>query len=384
MNNNNVITPEMLRSAKWLDAGDFRSFNHRSRMMQMGFGIDDWDGSPIIGILNTWSDINPCHHHFKDRVEDVKRGVLQSGGLPLEIPCMSLFESINKPSPLLYRNLLAMEVEELLRSYPIDGAILMGGCDKTTPGLMLGAISVQIPAIFIPAGPMLRGNYRGETLGSGSDAFKSWDEYRVGNICDRELEGICGGLARSAGTCMTMGTASTMTSIVDAMGMCIPGASSIPAVDTNHNRMCSKAGKRIVEMVWEDLTPGKILTKKSFVNGIVTAMALGGSTNSIIHIIAMARRAECNISMDDFDRISRDIPVIANIRPSGDLYLMEDFYYAGGIHGMMNRLRSFLHLDEMTVVGETIGNVIQNAEVYNNDIIRKLDDQYIKKGLLPY
>ncbi|MDT8862142.1 L-arabinonate dehydratase [Alkalihalobacillus sp. MEB130] len=377
-----VKTAETLRSNKWLNAGNFRSFNHRSRMMQMGFGLDDWDGSPIIGIMNTWSDINPCHHHFKERVEDVKRGVLQAGGLPLEIPCMSLFESMNKPSALLYRNMLAMEVEELLRSYPIDGVILMGGCDKTAPGLLLGAISMQLPTVFIPAGPMLRGNYRGETLGSGSDAFKSWDEYRVGNLCDNDLEGICGGLARSVGTCMTMGTASTMTSIIDAMGMCMPGASSIPAVDTNHNRMCSSAGKRVVDMVWEDITPDKILTKEAFENGIVAAMALGGSTNSIIHVIAMARRAGCDIGIEDFDRISREVPVIANIRPSGDKYLMEDFYYAGGILGMLNRLKPYLHLEENSIVGETIGDIIEKAEIYNDDVIRPLDNPVYKEGSL--
>ncbi len=375
-------TAETLRSARWLAANDFRSFNHRSRMMQMGYGKEDWEGKPIIAILNTWSDLNPCHHHFKERVEDVKRGVLQAGGLPVELPCMSLFENMVKPSALLYRNMLAMEVEELLRSNPVDGVILMGGCDKTTPGLLLGAISVQMPAIFIPAGPMLRGNYRGETLGSGSDAFKYWDEYRAENITDDELEGICGGIARSAGTCMTMGTASTMTAVVDAIGMSIPGASSIPAVTTDHNRMCAKAGKRIVDMVWQDMTPSEILTKKSFENGIVTAMAIGGSTNAIIHIIAMARRADCEITMDDFERISRQIPVIANIRPSGDKYVMEDFCYAGGILATLNRLRTFLHLDALTVVGKTIGEAIHQAEVYNDDVIRPLDRPVYAEGSL--
>ncbi|WP_340084304.1 L-arabinonate dehydratase [Siminovitchia sp. FSL H7-0308] len=382
MMSNKLKQEKPLRSERWLDANDFRSFNHRSRMMQMGFGIEEWDGSPIIGIMNTWSEINPCHHHFKDRVEDVKRGVLQAGGIPIEIPCLSLFESINKPSALLYRNLLAMEVEELLRSYPIDGAILMGGCDKTTPSLLLGAISMQIPAIFVPAGPMLRGNYKGQTLGSGSDAFKYWDEYRAHHITDQELEGICGGLARSPGTCMTMGTASTMTSIVDAMGLTIPGASSIPAVDSHHKRMCRQAGKRIVDMVWDDVTPHKVLTEKSFENGIVVAMALGGSTNAIIHLIAMARRAEIDITIDDFDRISRYVPVIANIRPSGDQYLMEDFYYAGGILGMMNRLKDFLHVEEMTVMGRTIGEYIDKKQVYHDDVIRHLDNPVYREGSL--
>lgn len=373
---------ENLRSVRWLDNGDFRSFNHRSRMMQMGLDIEDWDGKPIIGILNTWSDINPCHHHFKDRVEDIKRGVLQMGGLPMEIPCMSLFESMNKPSALLYRNLLAMEVEELIRSYPIDGVILMGGCDKTTPGLLLGAISMNLPTVFIPAGPMLRGNYRGEVLGSGSDAFKYWDEYRAGNIGECELEGICAGIARSPGTCMTMGTASTITSVVDAMGMTIPGASSIPAVDTRHNRMSVAAGKRVVEMVWEDLKPSDILTRKSYENGITVSMALGGSTNAIIHIIAMARRSGHDITMEDFDRISKKIPVIANIRPSGDRYVMQDFYYAGGLLGLMHRLKDHLFINEKSISGKKIGEIIDQAEIYHDDVIRHLERPIYKEGSL--
>lgn len=382
MTNRKQKDARALRSARWLDAGDFRSFNHRSRMMQMGFAREDWEGSPVIAILNTWSEINPCHHHFKNRVEDVKRGILRAGGLPLEIPCLSLFESIVKPSALLYRNMLAMETEEVLRSNPVDGVVLMGGCDKTTPGLILGAMSAGLPAIFIPAGPMLRGTYRGETLGSGSDAFKYWDEYRAERLTDCELEGICGGIARSPGTCMTMGTASTMTAVVDAMGLTIPGASSIPAVDTRHNRMCAAAGKAIVNMVWEERTLDAILTKRSFENGIVAAMALGGSTNAIIHIIAMARRMNCGITIDDFDRISREVPVIANIRPSGDKYLMEDFCYAGGILGMLNRLRHLLHVDEKTVSGQTLGEAIARAEVYDDEVIRPLARPVYKEGSL--
>src|SRR5699024_10049560 len=344
-----VLVKNKTRSDNWLDAGDFRSFNHQSRMMQLGLRTDDWKNKPIIGVMNTWSDINPCHTHFKNRVEDVKRGVLQSGGMPLEIPCMSLFESINKPSAMLYRNLLAMEVEELIRSYPIDGVILMGGCDKTTPGLLLGAISMQIPSIFIPAGPMLRGNYRGGTLGSGSDDFKYWAKYRVSDIDQCELKGICGGLARSPGTCMTMGTASTMTSVVDAMGLTIPGASSIPAVDVNHNRMCADAGSRIVDLVYKNIKPNDILTENAFKNGIAVSMAMGGSTNAAIHIIAMAKRAKRNITLDHFDYISKKIPVIANIRPSGDKYLMEAWYYAGGILSLMNRIKEELFTEEMTI-----------------------------------
>lgn len=381
-NTNHKKASEDLRSTRWLTANDFRSFNHRSRMMQMGYGPEDWEGRPIIGIINTWSDLNPCHHHFKQRVEDIKRGVYQAGGLPVELPSMSLFENLVKPSAMLYRNMLAMEVEETLRSYPIDGALLMGGCDKTTPGPLLGATSINIPTIFIPAGPMLRGNFKGKTLGSGSDTFKYWDEYRAGNVSMEELDGICGGIARSPGICMTMGTASTMTAITEAIGMALPGSSSIPAVDTSHNRMCAEAGRRIVEMVWQDLTPDKIQTRKAFENGITVAMAMGCSTNAIIHVIAQARRAGCDITLDDFDRISRKVPVIANVRPSGDKYLMEDFYYAGGLLGLMNRLTPFLHLDAMTVSGRTIGENIANAEVYDDDVIRPLDKAIYNEGAL--
>lgn len=381
-NSNTKKTPDTLRSARWLRANDFRSFNHRSRMMQMGFSQEDWDERPIIAIINTGSDINPCHHHFKYRVDDVKRGIYQAGGLPVEIPAMSLFESIVKPSAMLYRNMLSMEVEELLRCYPIDGAILMGGCDKTTPGLLLGAISLNIPSIFVPAGPMLSGRYQGKTLGSGSDAFKYWDDYRAGDCSDRELEGVCGGIGRSPGTCMTMGTASTMTAIVETIGMSLPGASSIPAVDTSHNRMCADAGRRVVEMVWEDKTPAKIQTRKSYENAIVVAMAMGCSTNAIIHVIALARRVGCDIGLNDFERISRKVPVIANVRPSGDKYLMEDFYYAGGILGLMSRLKPFLHLDQITVTGKTLGENIGDAEVYNDDVIRTLDNPIYKEGAL--
>ena len=295
----------------------------------MGYAPDDWVGRPVIGILNTWSDINPCHAHFKQRVEDVKRGIFQAGGFPVELPTLSLSEVFVKPTTMLYRNMLAMEVEELLRCHPVDGAVLMGGCDKTTPGLLMGATSAGLPAIFLPAGPMLRGNWKGKVLGSGSDAWKYWDDRRAGKITETEWTGVEGGIARSHGTCMTMGTASTMTAIAEAIGMSLPGASSIPAADAGHIRMCSESGRRIVGMVWEDLTPARIQTRASFENAIAVAMAMGCSTNAIIHVIAMARRAGCNIGLDDFETASRKVQVIANIRPNGDTYLMEDFYYAG-------------------------------------------------------
>src|SRR6185312_13381364 len=371
-----------LRSERWLGRDDFRSFNHRSRVMQMGYDPKDWEGKPLIAIVNNWSDYNPCHMHFKQRVDDVRRGVLQAGGFPLELPTISLGENLIKPSALLYRNLLAMEVEEMVRAYPADGVVLMGGCDKTTPAMLLGATSANLPAIFLPAGPMLRGNWAGKTLGSGSDAWKYWDERRAGKISDKDWVDVEAGIARSYGTCMTMGTASTMTAIAESIGMTLPGASSIPAADAGHIRMSSESGRRIVEMVWEDLTPRKIQTRKAFENAIIVAMAMGCSTNAIIHLIAQARRAGQDIGLDDFEKASRKVPVIANVRPSGDKYLMEDFFYAGGLPGLMSRIKEHLHLDVMTVTGQTLGDNIARAEVYNDDVIRTVKDPIYAEGAL--
>ena len=291
MTQNNKKSPETLRSARWFAPDDLRAFGHRSRAMQMGYAPEEWKGRPVIAILNTWSEAQPCHMHFKSRVDDVKRGILMAGGFPMELPALSLSESFLKPTTMLYRNLLAMDAEELLRGHPVDGVVLMGGCDKTTPALLLGATSMNLPAIYLPAGPMLRGNWKGKTLGSGSDAWKYWDERRAGKISDKDWVDVEAGIARSYGTCMTMGTASTMTAIAESIGMTLPGASSIPAADSGHIRMSSACGRRIVEMVWEDLTPRKIQTRKAFENAIIVAMAMGCSTNAIIHLIAQARRA---------------------------------------------------------------------------------------------
>ena len=249
--------PEDLRSHRWFGVQDLRSFGHRSRLRQIGYDAEDWRGKPVIGIINTWSDINACHAHLRSRAEDVKRGVLQAGGFPLELPAISLAEPFVKPTTMLYRNFLAMETEELLRSHPIDGAVLLGGCDKTTPGLIMGAISMGLPAIYCPAGPMLRGNWRGQTLGSGSDVWKYWDEKRAGKITEADWAEIENGIARSFGTCMTMGTAATMMAIAEALGLTLPGASSLPAADAGHPRMCAQAGRRIVDMVWEDLNASR-------------------------------------------------------------------------------------------------------------------------------
>ena len=375
-------TPENLRSARWFAPDDFRSFSHRSRMSQMGYSGPEYRGKPIIGIVNTWSDLSMCHAHFKTRVDDVKRGVLQGGGFPVELPALSLSEVQVKPTTMLYRNFLAMETEELIRSHPIDGVVLMGGCDKTTPGLILGATSAGLPAIFVPAGPMLRGNWRGKPLGSGSDALKYWDERRAGNISDRSWEEMEVGIARSYGVCMTMGTASTMTALADVIGMSLPGASSIPAADSGHIRMCADSGRRAVDMVWEDLTPQRIQTPCAYRNAIIAAMAMGCSTNAVIHIIAMARRAGVPISLDDFDAASRRTPVIANVRPSGDVYLMEDFYYAGGLLGMLKRLEDRLELSEINASGKTLKQSLEGAEVFNDDVIRPLDKPIYQEGAL--
>lgn len=375
-------TYDSLRSARWFAADDLRSFGHRSRMMQMGYAPEDWAGRPVIAIINTWSDLNPCHSHFKQRVEDVKRGVFQAGGFPVELPAISVAESFVKPTTMLYRNMLAMETEELLRSHPVDGAVLMGGCDKTTPGLLMGAMSAGLPCVYVPAGPMLRGNWKGKILGSGSDAWKLWDERRAGNITKEQWIEVEGGIARSHGTCMTMGTASTMTAIAEAIGLTLPGASSIPAPDVNHMRMSAECGRRAVEMVWEDLTPQRILSRASFLNAINVAMAMGCSTNAIIHLVAMSRRAGHPVGLDEFDAASRKVPVIANIRPSGDTYLMEDFFYAGGLPALMTRITDHLDLGTMTVTGKTLGENIAGASVYNDDVIRPVDNPIYAEGAL--
>ena len=348
----------------------------------MGLDKADWEGKPAIAIINTWSDINPCHAHFKHRAEDVRKGILQAGGFPIELPAMSLAEQFVKPTTMLYRNFLAMEVEELIRSHPVDGAVLMGGCDKTTPGLVMGAISAGLPMIYMPAGPMLRGNYKGNALGSGSDAWKYWDERRAGNVSDREWTDVEAGIARSYGHCMTMGTASTMTAIAEALGLTLSGASSIPAPDSNHIRMATATGRRIVDMVWEDLTPDEILTRPAVDNAATVAMSMGCSTNAVIHLIAMARRAGVGFSLEDLDAVSRQVPVIANVRPSGDTYLMEDFYYAGGLRALMSVLAEKLDMNVKTVSGATLGDDLEGAEVYNDDVIRPIDKPLYHEGSL--
>ena len=371
-----------LRSARWFAPDDLRSMGHRSRAMQMGLDQEDWEGKPIIAIINTWSDLSPCHHHLRDRAEFVKKGIYQAGGMPVEMPVHSFSEQFLKPTSMLYRNMGAFEVEETLRSHPIDGAVLMGGCDKSTPALIMGATSMGLPFIYMPAGAMLRGNYAGEKLGSGTDVWKYWDERRAGNISKEQWDGVQGGIARSYGTCMTMGTASTMMSIADGWGLTLPGASSIPAPDASHKRMAADCGRRIVDMVWEDLTPDQIINEASTRNAVTVAMATGCSTNAIIHLIAMARRAGVNLTLDQLDEIGRTTPVIANIRPSGKDYLMEDFFYAGGLRALMVELGDKLDLNVKTVTGKTLGECIKASESFNTDVIRTLDNPVYHEGSL--
>jgi dihydroxy-acid dehydratase len=363
---------EDLRSRRWYADTGMRGFAHRQRMQQMGLRREDVLTRPIVGIVNTWSDFSPCHAHLRERAEAVKRGVLLAGGMPFELPAMSLGEVMVKPTTMLYRNLLAMEVEELLRSHPVDGVVLLGGCDKTTPGLLMGAISMGVPALFCPAGPMLNDRHRGRPVGAGTHTRMFWDELQAGQIDAAQWVHLESRMTRSPGTCNTMGTASTMTAITEALGLALPGSTSIPAMDAAHPRMAADCGERIVQMIWDDLTPAKILTRESFLNAAAVQMALGGSTNAAVHLIAMARRAGVALGLDDLDAVARRVPVLANLFPSGE-GLMEDFYYAGGLPALMQRISSHLHLDSLTVTGKPLRSGVEAAEVLDAETIRPLD-----------
>ncbi len=371
--------PAKLRSAKWFAPDDLRSFGHRSRMKQMGLGDADFRDKPIVAILNTWSDLNTCHSHFRERANDVRRGILQAGGFPVEVPVMSLGEMLMKPTTMLYRNMLAMEAEETLRCHPIDAVVLMGGCDKTVPGLLMGALSADLPAIFLPAGPMLKARWKNETLGSGSDVWKYWAERCAGNLCDGDWGEIEDCIGRSAGTCMTMGTASTMACIAEALGMTLPGAACTPAVVAEHSRLASATGRRAVELAWEQLRPSHIVTQPAIDNAITTQLTIGGSTNAIVHIIAMAGRAGLTTSLDRFDELSKLVPVLGDIRPSGR-YLMEDFYDAGGLGALLNQMPDLLNLNCRTVTGKTLGDQIAGKQVINAEVIRPRENPLSKTG----
>ena len=354
-------------------------------MQQYGARREDVMERPMVAIINTWSDLSPCHAHLRERAESVKRGILMAGGFPVELPAMSLGEVLVKPTTMLYRNFLAMEVEELLRSLPCDGVVLLAGCDKTTPGTLMGAISMDIPTLFCPAGPMLNDRHvqNGVTrcIGAGTHTRMFWDDHQAGTLSAAALVDLEARMTRSPGTCNTMGTASTLTSMVDALGLSLPGASSIPAMDSAHTRMATSCGERMVQMIWEDLKPSRILTRGSFQNAVAVQMALGGSTNAAIHVIAMARRAGIALTLADLDAIGRDMPVLVNVFPTGDR-LMEDFYYAGGLLALMKTIESQLSLDELTVTGTTVRANLAQAQVHDAEVIRPLHNPASVKGAL--
>ncbi|MBL8337539.1 MAG: dihydroxy-acid dehydratase [Rhodoferax sp.] len=374
-----------LRSRRWFSDQGMRGFAHRQRMQQQGFRREDMMDRPMVALINTWSDLSPCHAHLRERAEAVKRGILLAGGFPVELPAMSLGEVMVKPTTMLYRNFLAMEVEELLRSLPCDGVVLLAGCDKTTPGTVMGALSMDIPTLFCPAGPMLNDrvvqNGVARTVGAGTHTRMFWDEYQAGQIDAAGIQRLEARMTRAPGTCNTMGTASTMTAIVEALGLTLPGATSIPAMDSAHIRMATDCGQRIVGMVWEDLKPSRLLTRGSFDNAMAVQMALGGSTNAAVHILAMAGRAGITLTLDDLDAMARRVPVLANLFPSGDR-LMEDFYYAGGLPALMQVIRTHLDTGAATVTGRNLGENIASAQVLDPQVIRPLDQPVSAAGAL--
>ncbi|MGL5758505.1 L-arabinonate dehydratase [Plesiomonas sp.] len=365
-----------LRSQRWYAPDTIRAFAHRQRSQQTGLNREEFMGKPVIGIINTWSEMSPCHSHLRDRAEAVKRAVWAAGGYPVELPALSVGEVLVKPTTMLYRNFLAMEAEELLRQHPIDGAVLLGGCDKSTPALLMGAISMDLPVIFCPAGPMSSGKWHGHVTGAGTHTKKFWDQLRLGAITQHDWVELEGAMTRSIGTCNTMGTASTMTSIADAIGFMLPGASSIPAADSRHVQMAAQCGKAIVDMVWYNHKPSNWLTKANFMNGVVAYMALGGSTNAAIHLIAMANRARINLTLEDMESIARKIPVLANLFPSGD-QLMEEFFFAGGLMAQLKKIEQFLALDAVGVTNRPVSDWIAHAECYDDNVIRSLNNPVV-------
>ncbi|WP_136417301.1 IlvD/Edd family dehydratase [Herbaspirillum sp. ST 5-3] len=363
------------RSQAWFEKQDRDGFVHRSWTLKAGHPQDEVDGRPIIGICNTWSELTPCNSHFRELAEFVKRGVLEAGGFPLEFPVMSLGETQLRPTAMLFRNLASMDVEESIRGNPIDGVVLLMGCDKTTPALMMGAASCGLPTIGISGGPMLNGKFRGKDIGSGTGVWMMSEMVRGGLMTQQEFSEAEACMNRSAGHCMTMGTASTMASMVEALGMSLPGNAAVPAPDTRRNRLAQLSGRRIVQMVEEDLGMDKILTREAFENAIRVNAAIGGSTNAVVHLLAIAGRVGIDLTLEDWDRIGKGMPCLVNLQPSGH-YLMEDFYYAGGLPAVMNEIRHLLHLNVLTVNGRSLGQNIEDAPCYNRDVIKSIDQPF--------
>ena len=365
-----------LRSADWFGRDDKGGFIHRS-WMKRGLPDHEFDGRPVIGICNTWSELTPCNIHFRDLAEAVKRGIYEAGGLPVEFPVTSLGEPIMRPTTMLFRNLASMDVEESIRANPIDGVVLLTGCDKTTPACLMGAASVDLPTIVVPGGPMLNGKYRGEELGSGTDVWKFSEDFRAGKITREEFSQAEAGMTRSDGHCMTMGTASTMACMVEALGMTLPGGAAIPAPDSRRKVMAHMAGVRIIEMVNEDLKMSDILVREAFENSIKVNAAIGGSTNFIVHLLAIAGRVGIELNLDDFDRLGSQLPLLFNLMPAGK-YLMEDFYYAGGLPVIIQELKDELYMDALTVTGKSLGENIEGTVCYDRDVIAPMEKPLIE------
>jgi len=363
---------KQLRSADWFGKSDKMGFVHRSWLRNQGYPDDYFKGKPVIGICNTWSELTPCNGHLRDFAEIVKRGVVEAGGFPLEFPVMSLGETLMRPTTMLFRNLASMDTEETIRANPIDGVVLLTGCDKTTPSTLMGACSVNLPTIVVPGGPMLNGRFRGECIGSGSFNWLIKEKQSVEQYTEQDILEVEVGVARSQGHCMTMGTASTMACMVEALGLTLPGAAAIPAVDSRKKVMAQLSGRRIVEMVKEDMKLSDILTRKAFENAIVVNAGVGGSTNLIIHLLAIAGRMGIELKLEDFDTIGSKIPLLVNLKPSGK-YLMEDFYYAGGLPVVIKELKKYLHTESITVNGKSIGDNNSSPVCYNNDVISSID-----------
>ena len=368
-----------LRSQAWFGKADKDGFLHRSWMKNRGIPADEFDGRPVIGICNTFSELTPCTAHLRGNAERVKRGVYESGGLPLEFPVMSLGESTLRPTAMLFRNLASMDTEESIRANPMDGVVLLVGCDKTTPALLMGAASCDLPTLVVSGGPMLSGRVRGKEVGSGADVFRYSEAVRAGEMSLADFMDAEAGMSRSPGHCMTMGTASTMASMSEALGMAMPHNAAIPAVDSRRNVLAQEAGRRIVDLVREDIRISRILTREALENAVRVNGAIGGSTNAVVHLIAIARRLGIDFGLDDWDRLGRDIPTIVDLMPSGR-FLMEDFYYAGGLPAVIRTLGNLIHQDAMTVNGRTIGENCSEAQCYSNKVIRTLDNPLTENG----